>query len=226
MKIILYIRDWHPWVKLLLYAHLLCVAIWGPLWGSALIAILVLILLFLYQGPRGFVTQPILALVVCSLAVVIAIPGGSTNDVMSAAKLSTRLLMVMSVSGLFGLVIGFQDVRHWCYTVRAPQWFVFLITAFVRYLPIAERLFKQVIFAQRSRGLHLGIKTVFLPSSYRALMVPYILGLLRSIDSLWVSMNMRPTEVARADGHGIRVAEVVILMGSASLWWPGSQFFG
>lgn len=137
-----------------------------------------------------------------------------------AGRLAIRLLAVMGATGLFGLTFAFEDVAYCCRKFRLPTWVLFLVSAFMRYIPLAERQFRNVMLGQRSRGFQLSVRSIVKPSTYQAIAIPYIIGILRSMNALWVSINMRPTDEASVPTRRIGIGQIIIVILNAVFWWP------
>lgn len=213
-----YLSNVHPVLKLGLYIQLLCLAIWGPFTSSILITILCFVFLVFYSGEKGIVANPYYALLFCTIAVLIVIPGGSREDILYASELSVRIFNIMLISAILGLLMKLDDVLLIGRLSCLPEEIFVVVIAMVLFLPAAKRTIQSVSFAQRSRGLELGFFSLFRLSTYRALIIPYVICVLRNALASWVSMNLRPWSRYKQAVGRIKVAEVILFLFSFALW--------
>jgi hypothetical protein len=172
----------------------------------------------LYPGDRGTVANPYFALVICAFGVLIVLPGGSRDEILYAAELSTRIFDVMLASATFGLLMSPRDVAQLTDSLHLPDKAKLVVIAVSAFLPLSLRSIHAVIFAQRSRGLVLSFSSMLRPETYRVLVVPYIVCILRAAFEKWVSMNLRPWLGYYQVRAKFRVLEVIILFASFILW--------
>lgn len=208
----------HPVIKMVFYIQLLGIAIWGPLISSILVTVICFIFLIFYSGEKGIVANPYYALLFCAIAVLIVVPAGSKDEIIYASELSARILNVMLISAILGLMIKPDDILLTGKLLRLPDKLIMVIITIALFLPTATRSIHSVIFAQRSRGLELGFFSLFRPTTYRVLIIPYVVCILRSALAMWVSMNLRPWSVYKLSKAKINVPEVVLLLTSFALW--------
>jgi energy-coupling factor transporter transmembrane protein EcfT len=214
-----YLASLHPLIKIMVYAQLLCVAIWGPLPGVIITAVVCFVLLAFYPDDRGAIANPYFALLFCLLAVLIVLPGGSRDEILYASRLSTRLLDVMLVSAMLGTVISPVDLARIGNLLHLPNAAIMVIVAVASFLPLSLRNIHTVIVAQRSRGFEFKFLSLFRPTTYRVLVVPYVVCILRSALDKWVSMNLRPWVGYRRAMPKISIQEIGLLFISSLLWF-------
>jgi hypothetical protein len=176
------------------------------------------VLLVLYPGDRGAIANPYYALVFCMLAVLIVIPGGSRDEIWAASRLSIRLSDIMLVSSLLGLITSPVDLARLSTLFRLPAAGTMVIIAVASFLPLSLRNIHTVIVAQRSRGFEPKFVSLFRPATYRVLIVPYVVCILRSALDKWVSMNLRPWALYRPTVQRITIPEIVLFSISFLLW--------
>ena len=213
-----FLINFHPVIKFLLYLQLLLVAICGPLWSVVFTSAACFMFVILYPGDRGMVANPYWALIICALGVLVVLPGGTRVEILYAAELSTRVLDVMLTSAAFGLLISPRDVAQLTDSLHLPDNVKLVVIAVSSFVPLSLRSIHAVIFAQRSRGLTLGITSILRPETYRVLVVPYVVCILRAAFDKWVSMNLRPWSVYYQARAKIRVHEVGVVLASFTLW--------
>lgn len=212
------LANLHPLIKVVVYTQLLCVAIWGSLPSVILTATICFLLLAFYPGDRGAIANPYFALLFCVVAVLIVLPGGSRDEMVYASRLSTRLFDVMLVSALLGAVISPVDVARIGNLLRLPNPAIMIIVAITSFLPLSARNIQAVMIAQRSRGFELNFLSLFRPATYRVLVVPYIVCILRSALDKWVSMNLRPWIGYKRVTPKIPIQEIALFLTTFMLW--------
>lgn len=208
----------HPLVKCALYVQFLAVAIWGPLNSVILVDVVGFIFLALYSHKRDVELSPYFALIFCVLAVLIVVPGGTKDEIMYASLLSARILGVMLISSLLGAIISPIDIVSVSELLHLSDNIRMVVVVIASFLPLAKRSITSVIFAQRSRGLEIGLYSLLRPRTYSALVVPYIVSILRSALDKWVSINLRPLSGYKPTRTNIRTVEALALLASFALW--------
>jgi len=206
----------HTLTKVGLYLQSLSLAIWGPLGACVAVAVACFGILLLTPGRRGTVANPFYALILCAVAVLLVVPGGTAQEIIAASELSTRILSVMLASALLGAVITPSDVLLLQRFFRLPRSFEMVALAMVLFVPRALDSIRSVVYAQRSRGLDLSVVSVFRPSTYRLVLVPYIVSVLKAALTLWVSLNLRPSLAQSSES--MTPIQAVILVASGGLW--------
>lgn len=169
------------------------------------------------------IASPWFALILCTMATLIAVPGGTIQDVVTAGLLAVRLLMIMLISAVLGCLATPNDFIGASRQLRLPENVGFGISATARFLPLAVKTMRAVTMAQRSRGLSFGFRALFRAQTYQALVVPYILSVLRSAVQLWVAMSLRPLrgiQISVSRPRALLLAELALLGLSGALWVP------
>lgn len=204
----------------MIYMQLLCVAIWGPLPGVILTTVVCFLLLGFYPGDRGAIANPYYALLFCLLGVLIVLPGGTRDEIIFASRLSTRLLDIMLVSAMFGTVLSPVDLARLGNILYLPNAAIMVVIAVGSFLPLSLRNIHAVIIAQRSRGFEFRFTSLFRAATYRVLVVPYVVCILRSALDKWVSINLRPWVGYRTTLRKVSIQETVLVLVSFLLWIP------
>jgi energy-coupling factor transport system permease protein len=208
----------HPLLKSLLYLQLLSIAIWGPLISVIVVSTVCFAFLIFYSGEKGAIANPYYALLFCVIAVLIVLPGGNRDELIYASKLSARILNVMLISAMLGVVVSPVDIARVGKYLRLPDTAIMMIIGVASFLPLSLRSINTVIFAQRSRGLDFNLFSLFRPTTYRVLVVPYVVCILRSALDKWVSMNLRPWSGYKLAMPKIAIHEIVLFLISLILW--------
>jgi len=209
---------WHPFTKVLLYIQFLLLCLCGGLPSCVIVCFVVFILLAFYKGDKGIVASPILALVLCALAVVIVLPGGSSVEITTASVLSVRVLGVMLSSMILGMITTRRDLQVLGSTFRLSDVGVEIVSALFFFVPIAIGSLENVVRAQRSRGFEFEVASLVRFRTYRILLVPYLANVLQSGFNLWISINLRPLSVESASGNGPVWPQIFVLSSSFLLW--------
>lgn len=220
-RILTRLMSCSPWFKLILYLHVLAIGIWAPVVGVGIVGGAGFLLLLIYRGHHGLVGDPKWIVAFCVFAVGIAVPWGTAAMILQASEFAVRMLTVMTATGIAAICSSIEDLLLITHDLRMPHFMRFLLVALYRYLATAVNLFNNVMVAQRSRGLRFDPQTVFSGEGYRALAVPYSLAIIRSIDSFWISMNMRPGMDGIVSKSKVTVGELTLLFSSLGFWLAG-----
>jgi hypothetical protein len=213
-----YLINLHPLFKTLLYLQLLAVAIWGPLLSVIGVSVVCFAYLIFWPDEQGL-ASPYYALVFCAVAVLVVLPGGSRGELIQALRLSARLFDVMVVSYMLGVVLRPIDVAQLGTLLRLPSNIIMVMIGVASFVPLASRSIHNVIFAQRSRGFEFTFLSLFRPTTYRVLVVPYVVSILRSAMDKWVSMNLRPWTGYKLPIRKIAIYEIALFLISFGLWF-------
>ena len=213
-----YLIKVHPIIKILFYLQLFAIAIWGPIISSIMITTICFIILIFYSGEKSIIANPYYALLFCGIAVLIVLPGGSKSEIIYASKLSARILNIMLISAITGLIIKPHDILIIGKCLHLPEKLIWVIIAMALFLPNAIHDIQSVIFAQRSRGFELNIFSFFRLTTYRVLIIPYIVCILRSALSMWISMNLRTRLADKQANTKYSILEILMFLTSFVLW--------
>ncbi|MFH1741167.1 MAG: energy-coupling factor transporter transmembrane component T [bacterium] len=208
----------HPLVKSLAYLHLCTLAIWGPWLGAAFMAIVCFVFLLLWPMRKGMITNPWASLILCAVAVVVVIPGGTQTELVRVSFLALRMLAVFLVSAVLGLVFGVSDVLHLGRLFHWPERWCVLAVGLVRCVPMAQRSMEAVMLSQRSRGFVLRWWGLVLPRTYRIVTIPFLVCMLRDALWMWVSLNMRKWAVYKPKCRTVGVWDVAFLLLTLLIW--------
>jgi energy-coupling factor transporter transmembrane protein EcfT len=210
--------GWHPIAKGLLYFQVVLLSMYGSHWASVLVAFSLLASLLLYRGDKGTVASPVAALAFCALSVIVVVPGGTLEELKIAGVLSVRILGVMVGSMALGLVLTRRDIQYVGSVFHLPNLVIESFGGLVFFVPVAVRSLQNVIRAQQSRGFEFKPNTMLRLRTYRALVVPYIISVLQSALSIWISINLRPSS-AISDNVGRITGPELLALGLTALLW-------
>lgn len=209
----------HPIIKIMVYLNLCILAVWGPLFAGSITSLVSFVIILYWPKRNGAFTNPWFSLLLCGLAVVLVIPGGtSQTELTYVTMIALRMLAVILVSQLLGLVFGVNDILILARILHFPKQLSVLTVAFVRFVPIAQRSIEAVILSQKSRGFFFGWKTMFLPTTYRVILVPFLVSILRDALYMWVSMNMRQWAIYKPRHSGVGLSDMFFLVLTFTMW--------
>jgi hypothetical protein len=207
-----------PFREGIAYLHLCILAIWGPLVAGIIIAAVSFVTLLLWPAKHGVTTNPWALIALCGLAVIIVIPGASHAELVYVSGLAMRMLAVFLVSSLISLVFGVSDVLLLGRVLHLPKRLSVLTVALVRFVPAAQRSIEAVMLSQRSRGFVLHWWGLLSLTTYRVIMVPFLVGILRSALGMWVSLNMRQWAVYEPRCRSVGLLELAFLCVTLCMW--------
>jgi len=163
--------------------------------GSILAILPITLILFFYslkiKKESEYIVSPWLIFIFCALATIIVFPGGTVEEIFSAAEISVRIALFMLSANLFVIVSSASDFIETWQRLHLPilTLYPFLISA--RFIPISILNMRSVLLAQKSRGFSFKFRNLFLLETWMIVIIPYLITLLRIAHNNWISMNLR-----------------------------------
>ncbi|MHA1588560.1 MAG: energy-coupling factor transporter transmembrane component T [Candidatus Thorarchaeota archaeon] len=208
----------HPIVKLLIYIQLVAVSLWGPVPSAAIAGLAIFVYLLTLDSRITIFSNPWLPLGLCLFTFLIAIPGGTRDELMRAAEIAIRLFGIIMSSILLGISFGIRDMIRLSRLLRTPEQLELMGIAVSAAIPRMLESLNNIVLAQRSRGMVFSWRSVFSAGLYHALMTPVIVAVLRTALDLWISLCIRPWRIYRPMTRRPAFADMVLLMASFVLW--------
>ena len=168
-------------------------------WWVYLVGICVVTTLFVLQRLLLVRRREIAStLLFCTVLFAITIPGGTPEELKQAAWISVTLFWLMYSSLLWVLVVERRDLAIAGMWMGLPRSILGAFAALSWMVPTMALAIREVLTAQRARGLELRLPFFFRLAFYEALLVPYIHHVIRSIFDVQVLLHLRPFEVSFA----------------------------
>jgi len=209
----------HPITKLLVYLQLIAVCIFAPVPSAIFVGVVAFLYVVVLGAGREMYVNPWYPLVLCVLAFLIAVPGGTDRDVLIAADISLRVFGVIMSSILLGLALGVRDLISLTRRFGMPEQVELMAIAIAVSLPRVLRSMRNVLAAQKSRGFVISWRTALSLRTYAVLMTPFIVAILRTALALWISLCIRPWRNYTPAVFRFGVRDLILLLASSLLWW-------
>jgi energy-coupling factor transporter transmembrane protein EcfT len=182
----------NPFSKLLFAISMFLVSIIGS-WMVASTMILIVTALFLWERKIYENRYQILVILIySSLLLIIALPNSTIKEIDNASQLSIRFFLIMYISLFISAILVTRDAILIAKACHLSETVASTFISAARFIPIAMNAIIEILFAQRSRGMKISLRTLLRPDFYRSLVVPYILFIIRNTDILWISTHLRP----------------------------------
>lgn len=212
-------RQLDPLTKAFVWLNLSAVSFWAPPGAAYGLAILSVFFLTKWHRKGDLVVSPMFLLVVSVASMITVIFDGSRAEVVKAGEVTARVVAIMGVSACLGYLLTPEDLRVLGARLLLPPSGVNLLSAVVLYPTVAMHSFSEVLLAQRSRGFELNLRGVLSLRSYGAILVPFVVVVLRSAQSIWVSINLRPLDASDiSNPYQVRLADLLTMAASLLFW--------
>ena len=111
-------------------------------------------------------------------------------DLRAASVLSTRLLNLLAVSFIFFRAVSPEEMGGGLKKIGIPYGFAFILTTAMRYVPLIGQKIRNIIDAQRSRGIDFRPRLKNVPN-FMALLLPLLAQSFVLSDELAMAMESR-----------------------------------
>lgn len=213
-----YLMGRNTAIKLLTYLNLIIIVLYGPLLACLLLVFICFGLLTYWPYRTGLITNPWSYFLLCIVAILIVVPGGTKSEIVSTSILCLRVLSFLLLSSLLGCIFSINDALwlgkffHW--PCRVTVFFI----SIVRFIPLAMKSFEQTLISQRARGLTMKNWRLLRFDTFTILVVPFIVAILRDCLFMWISINMRNWVTINPSQRTIRTIDIAFVATLSCLW--------
>ena len=217
-RIIKFFTGMQSLLKTLVFINLFMVGLIGSIWAVLIVLLFLFILLLLNSQEHGINSGPFFPLIFCGLAVLIVIPDGTESEVEFALYLMARILALSYISIFIGYIFNQRDflVIGDLFGLKSNKKILFIIIPI--FLPTALSAIQNVLIAQQSRGLKLNIKSLLKRETFEAMIIPYVVTILKRALELWITVNLKPWDSYIIKKQKIKFTDILITCMCLSLW--------
>lgn len=220
----------NPFIKLLLFLSFTLLSVKGNLISVGLGIAFCLILILISNKKDEFVFVSFIFLVIMlSSIVLITIPGGTWEDIISSLETAARLALVI-VSALFFFVYSnVVEIIYLMNKMKVNPYIGYSIGIGFRYIPIILNDSQRVVLAQRSRGMKFSIfKLKKIKIAIESLIIPMLNSILRRIYMNLIAMKVRrinPEDKVEEYKYKTTLFDYFSIIFSLVLWAMTMNFF-